>query len=119
MIRNLSKSSSNKLHVIFNQNYVSKCFYCMWSKPIEGTRSVVREDESDFLPLELYPSDKRKNFQHTSKENDKLPPRSQTMKTDQDWASVWPTARSFHPDAVPLDVRQGYIKKEFATPDKW
>ena len=30
------------------------------------------------------------------------------MKPDQDWASVWPAAKTFHPASVPLPVRQGY-----------
>ena len=29
------------------------------------------------------------------------------MSPDQDWGSVWPAARSFHPAVVPLPVRQG------------
>ena len=30
------------------------------------------------------------------------------MKPDQDWPSVWPAAKTFHPASVPLPVRQGY-----------
>ncbi len=33
--------------------------------------------------------------------------REKTMKPDQDWESVWPAARTFHPASVPLPVRQG------------
>jgi len=30
------------------------------------------------------------------------------MKPDQDWMSVWPAQRTFHPASVPLPVRQGF-----------
>ena len=35
------------------------------------------------------------------------PSREKVMKPDQDWGNVWPAARTFHPDVVPLPVRQG------------
>ncbi|XP_056642376.1 28S ribosomal protein S35, mitochondrial [Diorhabda sublineata] len=47
-----------------------------------------------------------------------LPPRTKQMKVDQDWGSVWPGPRSFHPATVPLPVRQGYVEKR-ASPDKF
>ena len=34
--------------------------------------------------------------------------REKTMKPDQDWMSVWPAQRTFHPASVPLPVRQGF-----------
>ncbi|CAH1970293.1 unnamed protein product [Acanthoscelides obtectus] len=40
------------------------------------------------------------------------------MPVDQDWGSVWPGPRSFHPASVPLPVRQGYVEKGVA-PDKY
>lgn len=33
------------------------------------------------------------------------------MEVDQDWGSVWPGPRSFHPATVPLPIRQGYVEK--------
>lgn len=47
------------------------------------------------------------------------PPRTTQMPVDQDWGSVWPAARSFHPATVPLPVRQGYPLKNQAPPDKY
>ncbi|GMT09303.1 hypothetical protein PFISCL1PPCAC_600, partial [Pristionchus fissidentatus] len=41
-------------------------------------------------------------------------PRAEEMETDQDWSSVWPTARSFASSVVPLPVRMGTRK----NPDK-
>lgn len=35
------------------------------------------------------------------------PSREQQMPTDQDWPSVWPGPRTFHPASVPLPLRQG------------
>lgn len=48
-------------------------------------------------------------------------PRSLRMSTDQDWKSVWPTARMFHPAVVPLPVHMGYVRRRdrYAPPDKW
>ncbi|XP_030751039.1 28S ribosomal protein S35, mitochondrial [Sitophilus oryzae] len=45
-------------------------------------------------------------------------PRTNQMPIDQDWGSVWPGPRSFHPASVPLPVRQGYVEKG-APPDKY
>lgn len=41
------------------------------------------------------------------------------MATDQDWPSVWPGPRTFHPAVVPLPVRQGYPKKNEAPLSKY
>ena len=46
--------------------------------------------------------------------------REKVMKTDQDWKSVWPGARTFHPASVPLPVRQGFAQlKGQVTPGKY
>lgn len=37
--------------------------------------------------------------------------RYKQMAVDQDWGSVWPAPRSFHPATVPLPLHQGYVKK--------
>ncbi|XP_018431932.1 PREDICTED: 28S ribosomal protein S35, mitochondrial [Nanorana parkeri] len=46
-------------------------------------------------------------------------PRTERMPPDQDWTSVYPTAASFKPSAVPLPVRMGYPVKMRAPPDKY
>ena len=43
-----------------------------------------------------------------------LPPRTNQMPVDQDWPSVWPGPKTFHPASVPLPVRQGYPLKNQA-----
>ncbi|XP_077123123.1 small ribosomal subunit protein mS35 isoform X3 [Ranitomeya variabilis] len=46
------------------------------------------------------------------------PPRTEKMPPEQEWSSVFPSAASFRPAAVPLPVRMGYPKKKAAPPDK-
>ena len=42
------------------------------------------------------------------------------MKPDQDWMSVWPAQRTFHPASVPIPVRQGFAHlKGQVTPSKY
>lgn len=42
------------------------------------------------------------------------------MKPDQDWMSVWPAQRTFHPAVVPLPIRQGFAHlKGQVTPQKY
>ncbi|KAM9495471.1 small ribosomal subunit protein mS35 [Clarias gariepinus] len=45
-------------------------------------------------------------------------PRTERMTADQDWTAVYPTAKSFKPDAVPLPVRMGYPVKRGVPPEK-
>lgn len=42
--------------------------------------------------------------------------REESMKEDQDWPSIWPTAKTFSPSAVPLPLRQSYESKPGAVP---
>ncbi|XP_020295708.1 28S ribosomal protein S35, mitochondrial isoform X3 [Pseudomyrmex gracilis] len=65
-----------------------------------------------FRVLELYPQKKAaKQEQKKKRKIDVPPPRTTQMPVDQDWASVWPGTRTFHPASVPLPVRQGYVEK--------
>lgn len=45
------------------------------------------------------------------------------MPTDQEWTNVWPTYSMFKQSAVPLPVRQGYVKNlsenEGLQPEKY
>lgn len=38
------------------------------------------------------------------------------MREDQDWPSIWPTAKTFVPSAVPLPLRQSYELKAGSVP---
>jgi small subunit ribosomal protein S35 len=42
--------------------------------------------------------------------------REECMKEDQDWPSIWPTAKTFVPSAVPLPLRQSYESKPGSVP---
>lgn len=46
-------------------------------------------------------------------------PRTERMLLDQDWTSVYPTAATFKPSAVPLPVRMGNPLRRGAPPDKY
>lgn len=48
-----------------------------------------------------------------------LPPRADKMKPNQDWGTVWPGPRTFHPATVPLPLRQGYPIKGSPPPNKY
>ncbi|KAJ6622855.1 28S ribosomal protein S35, mitochondrial [Pseudolycoriella hygida] len=80
----------------------------------------VMEDEKDgeFRTLNLY---KRKNAPVRKKfvKPTVAPPRSKQMAVDQDWGSVWPGPRSFHPATVPLPLHQGFVPKNMAPPGKF
>lgn len=43
-------------------------------------------------------------------------PRERRMSENQDWPSVWPTAKTFSPSAVPLPLRQSYEEKANKVP---
>uniref|UniRef100_A0A1B0GJ66 Small ribosomal subunit protein mS35 mitochondrial conserved domain-containing protein n=1 Tax=Lutzomyia longipalpis TaxID=7200 RepID=A0A1B0GJ66_LUTLO len=47
------------------------------------------------------------------------PPRTEQMPVGQDWGAVWPGPRTFHPAAVPLPLRQGWVPKGKAPPSKF
>ncbi|XP_037093936.1 28S ribosomal protein S35, mitochondrial-like [Pollicipes pollicipes] len=49
------------------------------------------------------------------------PPRYERQSTTQRWSDVWPAPRSFHPAAVPLPLRQGFVERPalYVTPGKY
>lgn len=77
-----------------------------------------KEDPEGFRVLELYPQRKIMQEKRKPREIKVPPPRTTAMPVDQDWPSVWPGARTFHPASVPLPVRQGYMEKG-APPSKY
>ncbi|XP_011696773.1 PREDICTED: 28S ribosomal protein S35, mitochondrial [Wasmannia auropunctata] len=69
-------------------------------------------EPQQFRVLEIYPQ--RKNVKQERRKTQRIavpPPRTKGMPIDQDWPSVWPGARTFHPASVPLPLRQGYQEK--------
>jgi small subunit ribosomal protein S35 len=62
-------------------------------------------------------ANRRRNY---AKRQVVLTPRTEKMPVDQDWPSVWPTARVFHPASVPLPLHQGFVDKgKRAPPNKF
>lgn len=57
----------------------------------------------------LLPSSKRKETERQKRKA--LPPRYQDMDVQQDWTAVWPAAQTFKWSAVPLPIKQGFIKR--------
>ncbi|XP_055948554.1 28S ribosomal protein S35, mitochondrial-like [Argiope bruennichi] len=76
--------------------------------------------EEEFRVLELYPAKKTAQRRDGPRFQDAqlLPPREKRMPIDQDWPSVWPTAKTFRPSVVPLPLYQGYDEKR-APPGKY
>lgn len=88
----------------------------------KGT-SCTGSGEEEFRTLELYKST-QKNFRGNRRKNSfkkvpTNPPRSNEMPVDQDWPSVWPVARSFHPASVPLPLHQGWVLPGVSPPGKF
>ncbi|XP_043287143.1 28S ribosomal protein S35, mitochondrial [Venturia canescens] len=81
--------------------------------PHEDTKVV-----GEFRVLELIPK-KIENKQIQKRKRYVPPPRTNQMATDQDWPSVWPGPRTFHPATVPLPIRQGYPRKKQAPLGKF
>jgi len=75
-------------------------------------------DDTEFRVLNLKTVKSQAPPRRKFKRPDVLPPRSRQMAVDQDWGSVWPGPRTFHPATVPLPVRQGYVEKG-ASPSKY
>nr|SVE77718.1 EOG090X09BG [Daphnia lumholtzi] len=79
--------------------------------------------DDDFRTLELRPSksnNMRGNRRKTAyKKTPVPPPRSNKMPVDQDWPSVWPVARVFHPASVPLPLHQGWVEPGTTPPGKF
>lgn len=73
-------------------------------------RRIMLAFFSEFRVLELYPQ-KKAVEKRKAREVKVPPPRTTEMSVDQDWPSVWPGARTFHPASVPLPLRQGYQEK--------
>ncbi|KAF2892771.1 hypothetical protein ILUMI_13406 [Ignelater luminosus] len=75
-------------------------------------------EDTEFRVLNLKTTRSQPVQRKKLKKPDVLPPRSYQMPVDQDWGSVWPGPRSFHPATVPLPIRQGYVDKG-APPGKY
>ncbi|KAK2715936.1 small ribosomal subunit protein mS35-like [Artemia franciscana] len=106
----------------------SKFSFCNYSEipSASAAESGTYSDNSDEFPVYNFKPEKggaatenRRSQGRTTVKDQDLVMRYKQMPIDQDWTSVWPVARSFHPASVPLPIRQGYPKKGQASPGKF
>lgn len=101
--------STIKKHKPLRATYVSES---------QAPRDSGAKDSEGFRILMLKP-EKAVRKERTEFKYKALPPRETRMKVDQDWPSVWPGPRTFHPANVPLPIRQGYPLKNQAPFGKY
>jgi small subunit ribosomal protein S35 len=84
----------------------------------QSTQQSQPGDTDEFRTLDLV----KKQIRTPRKKRERRelpPPRYKKMSTTQDWASVWPTAKTFHPASVPLPLHQGYVPSHRPVPNKF
>nr|AEE61470.1 unknown [Dendroctonus ponderosae] len=81
--------------------------------------SAPKEQHDEFKALNLYKVKGAETPRRIPRKTPVFAPRTTQMAVDQDWGSVWPGPRSFHPASVPLPVRQGFTEKGAPIPDKY
>ena len=79
-------------------------------------------DDTEFRVLQLIPEEKKTSFKRKHSQTfvvNSATTKAKTMPTNQNWQAIWPAARTFHPDVVPLPLRQGYKNSKGVYPDKY
>uniref|UniRef100_A0A1L8DRJ5 Putative mitochondrial ribosomal protein s28 n=1 Tax=Nyssomyia neivai TaxID=330878 RepID=A0A1L8DRJ5_9DIPT len=85
-----------------------------------STQAEEKQQESDdFRVLNLRNEKEQRTQRREVRKFPLPPPRSEQMPVGQDWGAVWPGPRTFHPAAVPLPLRQGWVPKGKAAPGKF
>lgn len=102
MLRKRTATSRN-----VSTNYLTTYFLICWKQKKVNTYFRF----SEFRVLELYSQKRAMQEKRKTRKISVPPPRATDMPVDQDWPSVWPGARTFHPATVPLPLRQGYQEK--------
>ncbi|RXG69323.1 28S ribosomal protein S35, mitochondrial [Armadillidium vulgare] len=118
-MRFLLNLSTCKMLLQGSSRNISVCTRCS-STNSELKLDVDELSEEKFKVLELVKkrTAAKKHFGKTLEKFFKQP-RVQVQSVTQDWGSVWPGPRSFHPASVPLPIRMGYPKRNEPSPDKW
>ncbi|XP_033183377.1 mitochondrial ribosomal protein S35 [Bombus vancouverensis nearcticus] len=83
--------------------------------------SASIDDDIEFRVLQLLPSEKKvtnKKLQRNVIVDLVIKKRSE-MSANQDWQTIWPAARTFHPDIVPFPLQQGYKNTKGIHPNKY
>ena len=96
------------LSVCCRSSRPSATIYCMAVRSAAGQPAA---DDPQFRPLDI--GRRREAVKQTrERRRASLPsPRHERQSVTQQWADVWPAPRTFHPDAVPLPLRQGFVKR--------
>lgn len=71
----------------------------------------------DFRVLQLRP-DQNRSPKKKSQTITNVTPR-EIIPLNKNWEKIWPTARTFHPDIVPLPLQQGYKNTKGLHPNKY
>ncbi|CAG2162314.1 unnamed protein product [Oppiella nova] len=77
-----------------------------WHQSVQDLKSDPNEES--FPKLNLIAEKTAKRAERKNYFGEIRNPRYKRMKTSQDWTSVWPTARVFHPSTVPLPLHMGW-----------
>lgn len=106
----------------YEANNIATTFKIMrLSLSTAANQSRNNEDtkDSEFRVLQLIPTERRRQGGKYIKPKATLAPsKAETMTPETDWQAVWPAARTFHPDVVPLPLRQGYKNPKGEHPGK-
>ncbi|XP_053206015.1 28S ribosomal protein S35, mitochondrial-like [Panonychus citri] len=88
---------------------IGKCFRSVSS--MESTGEASFEEEEDFERMPFLPKPKQTGRVKRAEmyRSAIMAPRYLKMSIDQDWNAVWPTAKSFNPNSVPLPVYMGCL----------
>ncbi|KAH9397586.1 28S ribosomal protein S35, mitochondrial [Tyrophagus putrescentiae] len=68
-----------------------------------------KRESEDFPVLNILPYSRTRREARTFYKPDMISPRYKRMAVNQDWASAWPAARTFHPASVPLPLHMSYV----------
>lgn len=86
-------------------------------KPLLSFFTTNIDDDINFRVLQLRP-DQNRSPKKKSQTITNVTPR-EIIPLNKNWEKIWPTARTFHPDIVPLPLQQGYKNTKGLHPNKY
>lgn len=86
-------------------------------KPLLSFFTTNIDDDINFRVLQLRP-DQNRSPKKKSQTIANVTPR-EIIPLNKNWEKIWPTARTFHPDIVPLPLQQGYKNTKGLHPNKY
>ncbi|XP_046438242.1 uncharacterized protein LOC124189813 [Daphnia pulex] len=81
-------------------------------------KEIQKVDDDEFRSLDLSPN-KSLNMRHTDAKYTREQQFILHIPTKEDWPSVSPVARSFHPASFPLPLHQNYVVPGATPPSKF